>query len=282
MISAMLWSMSSTPAPCSSRTERTAAAKSGTSASGEPGGRLVEQHEARLGRERAGDAEPALVAVCERAGRRVGVAVRPSRSSSSRPARAPRAARRRRRARRPRRSRAPRARGTRGVLERPREPARPRRCAGQRVTFLPSSSTAPCVGRSKPLRTFTSVDLPAPFGPIRPTISRATQLERDLAERLHALEGARHRGGPERCSGPPIGLGLCRGQAVLDMRDDLGDDRADDPRDVVLDLDHAVLPPVHRVQLRARSSRGPDNVGTFLNFSISSASAAPFVEPPPA
>ena len=34
------------------------------------------------------------------------------------------------------------------------------------------------------------------------------------------------------------------------MRDDLGDDRADDPRDVVLDLDHAVLPPEHRVQLR--------------------------------
>ena len=36
MISAMLWSISSTPAPCSSRTDRTTAAKSGTSASGSP------------------------------------------------------------------------------------------------------------------------------------------------------------------------------------------------------------------------------------------------------
>ena len=36
MISAMLWSISSTPAPCSSRTERTTAANSGTSASGGP------------------------------------------------------------------------------------------------------------------------------------------------------------------------------------------------------------------------------------------------------
>ena len=33
---------------------------------GQPGGRLVEQHEARLGRERARDAEPPLVAVRER------------------------------------------------------------------------------------------------------------------------------------------------------------------------------------------------------------------------
>jgi hypothetical protein len=30
----------------------------------------------------------------------------------------------------------------------------------------------PFVGRSNPLSTFTSVDLPAPFGPIRPTTSR--------------------------------------------------------------------------------------------------------------
>ena len=36
MISAMLWSISSTPAPCSSRTERTTAANAGTSASGRP------------------------------------------------------------------------------------------------------------------------------------------------------------------------------------------------------------------------------------------------------
>ena len=35
----------------------------------------------------------------------------------------------------------------------------------------PSNSTVPPLGRSKPLSTFTSVDLPAPFGPISPTTS---------------------------------------------------------------------------------------------------------------
>ena len=50
-------------------------------------------------------------------------------------------------------------------------PARPRRCGRQRVTSRPSSSTAPSSGKSNPVRTFTSVDFPAPFGPMSPTTS---------------------------------------------------------------------------------------------------------------
>ena len=50
-------------------------------------------------------------------------------------------------------------------------PARARRGALQPVISRPSSSTVPSSGRSNPVSTFTSVDLPAPFGPIRPTTS---------------------------------------------------------------------------------------------------------------
>src|SRR5206468_6139406 len=51
-------------------------------------------------------------------------------------------------------------------------PCLPRRLGLHRVTSRPSSSTLPELGRSKPLRRFTSVDFPAPFGPISPTTSR--------------------------------------------------------------------------------------------------------------
>ena len=50
-------------------------------------------------------------------------------------------------------------------------PARARRCGLQPVTSRSPSSTFPEVGVSNPVRTLTSVDLPAPFGPIRPTTS---------------------------------------------------------------------------------------------------------------
>jgi hypothetical protein len=52
------------------------------------------------------------------------------------------------------------------VLERPCETG-----ALQRVIRRPASSTEPEVGRSNPVSTFTSVDFPAPFGPIKPTTS---------------------------------------------------------------------------------------------------------------
>ena len=82
-------------------------------------------------------------------------------------------------------------------------PARPRLCGLQPVTSRSSRSTLPEVGTSKPVSTLTSVDLPAPFGPIRPDDLVPVQLERDLVQRPHAREGARHGGGPERSPGPP-------------------------------------------------------------------------------
>ena len=63
MISATLWSISSTPAPKSSRTERTTAAKAGISASWSPAAGSSISTKRGPQRQRAGDAEPALVAV---------------------------------------------------------------------------------------------------------------------------------------------------------------------------------------------------------------------------
>ena len=82
MISAMLWSIRSTPASCSSRTDADDRRELGHLRLGQAGGRLVHQHEERLGRERARHAEPALVAVRERAGRHVRAARSPSRRAA--------------------------------------------------------------------------------------------------------------------------------------------------------------------------------------------------------
>ena len=206
MISAMLWSISSTPAPCSSRTERTTAANAGTSASGKPGGRLVHQHEPRLGRERAGDAEPPLVAVRERRRGRVGVGGEPehveqlvrARCAARRgPAPTPSAATSTfsRTDERPERV---------AVLERAREPvpAAAVRRPPRHVAALERDRAG--VGRSKPLSTFTSVDLPAPFGPIRPTTSPRRSSSVTPRSACDALERPRDGGGPERPSGPPL------------------------------------------------------------------------------
>ena len=74
---------------------------------------------------------------------------------------------------------------------------------GQRVTSRLAELDRAVVGRSKPLSTLTSVDLPAPFGPIRPTTSPRCSSSVTSAERLHALERPGDGGGPERSSGPP-------------------------------------------------------------------------------
>ena len=60
---------------------------------------------------------------------------------------------------------------------------------------------------------------------------------------------------------------LGSGKIGLDLRDDLGHDRADDLRHVVLDPDHAVPATEHRVELREKLTL-PEIVGTFLNFSM--------------
>src|SRR3954463_13340602 len=50
-------------------------------------------------------------------------------------------------------------------------PARACASADARVTSIPSNSTLPVVGSASPARQLKKVDLPAPFGPIRPMIS---------------------------------------------------------------------------------------------------------------
>ncbi|MGY4497087.1 hypothetical protein ACVWYH_001014 [Bradyrhizobium sp. GM24.11] len=51
------------------------------------------------------------------------------------------------------------------------KPLRAILCAGRPATFSPSNTTSPAVGRSMPITLFIAVDLPEPFGPIRPKIS---------------------------------------------------------------------------------------------------------------
>ena len=219
---------------------------------------LVHEHEPRLGRERPRDAEPPLVAVRERARRtRPRTPSSPSRLEQLvRPRRAPRAAARRRRAPRPRRSRARTARGRSGCAGTSgRARPGPAGAALQPVIVALAELDAPALGASKPVRTLTSVDLPAPFGPIRPTTSWRCSSSVTPSSARTPCERARDGGGPEGLSGPPLRL-RCERRAprdVLDLRDDLGPDGADVARLVVLDPDHAVLPSEDGVELAARS-----------------------------
>ena len=75
------------------------------------------------------------------------------------------------------------------VLERARETCAPPavRPPARDVSGT-SSSTEPELGRSKPVMTFTSVVLPAPFGPMSPTTSPGGEVERDALERMNAHE----------------------------------------------------------------------------------------------
>src|SRR5581483_3004693 len=114
----------------------------------------------------------------------------------------------------------------------------------------PASSTRPSSGRSKPLRTLTSVDLPAPFGPISPTTSpressRSTPRSACTPSKARETEEAR-RVSPGLLS-DSVGTAAVKS---LDLDDDLGGDLADESRLVVLDADHAVLPPEDAVQRR--------------------------------
>ena len=56
-----------------------------------------------------------------------------------------------------------------------------RAAAGIWVTSSPLNQIDPCVGGSTPAIRLNKVDLPAPFGPIRPTISpRPTEIDTSL------------------------------------------------------------------------------------------------------
>src|SRR6185436_7083557 len=112
-----------------------------------------------------------------------------------------------------------------------------------------SSSTVPAVGRSNPLRTFTSVDLPAPFGPISPAIS-ARPSSRVTSRR--ACTPSNDRDTEEARSVSPgllvVSAGFARPKRALDLGNLLGDDRSDDLRNVVLDPDDSVAAAEHRMQ----------------------------------
>ena len=206
MISAMLWSISSTPAPCSSLTERTTAANVGHLRLGQPRRRLVEQDEARLRRERAGDAEPPLVAVCERRCRRVGVAGEPEpleqirRRAALRPVGRPR-----RRAPPPRRSRARTAPRNAWLCWNVRaSPCWPRRCGDQLRDVAALEQRPSLVGPVEAAEHVHERRLARTVRADQPDDLAARELERHAAQRLHALEGPRDRGGPEGFSGPPL------------------------------------------------------------------------------
>ena len=148
MISAMLWSIRSTPASWSSRTDRTTAANSGTSASGSPAaGSSISTKAGSVARARATPRRRSSPCARAPAGP-VGIGGRGrARRAARPPAAGPRAAPLRRPERRSRRSRG------RGSERKERlcwnvraSPARPRRWALQRVTSRPSSSTVPGCG----------------------------------------------------------------------------------------------------------------------------------------
>ena len=173
MISAMLWSIRSTPAPWSSRTARTTAANSGTSASGRPAAgssmstKLGSMASARATPRRRSSpcaSAPARRCPCaaeaEQRQQLAGPPARLARRRRPTPSAATSTF-----------SRTVRSRNDLECWNVRASPARPRRCGLQLVISRPSSSIAPEVGKSNPVIRFTSVDLPAPFGPIRPTTS---------------------------------------------------------------------------------------------------------------
>ena len=69
-------------------------------------------------------------------------------------------------------------------------PAKPReRVFVQRAELTPSISTSPLSGRSSPAIVISSVDLPEPDGPTRPTASPA-DCQADVAQDMHARRAA--------------------------------------------------------------------------------------------
>src|SRR5579859_2671953 len=78
---------------------------------------------------------------------------------------------------------------------------------GAAVTSTPSNRTRPAVGTASPARQLNSVDLPAPFGPMIPTISPAATsmfTPRTARKPSNALETARASSSmPHRRGRPP-------------------------------------------------------------------------------
>ena len=174
---------------------------------GKPRRRLVHQHEARLGRERARHAEPPLVALRERRRRRVGVGgeaeqVQQLAGALRRTARRDADAERRHLHVLADGQRAERA----AVLERAREPV-PAAAVRRPARDVASLQLDRAGGR--PVEAAEQIDERRLARSVRPDQTddlTPPELERDVAERLHALEQTGDRGGPECSSGPPLQL----------------------------------------------------------------------------
>ena len=211
MISATLWSISRTPAPKSVWTERIDRGEGRDLGLVQPGGRLVQQHEAGPQRERARDAELALVAVREQAGARSSRAVGEAEQLeqlAGAPARLARRAADAERGDLDVLAHAQRAEQA-AVLEGPREPGaaaavrRPARDVGVAERDLARAS-----GRSKPVSRLTSVVLPAPLGPIRPSTSPGASSRSTSESASTPSNGARDAEGPKRVG--PSGVSRVR------------------------------------------------------------------------
>ena len=72
-----------------------------------------------------------------------------------------------------------------------------------RVTSTPSKTMRPVVGTVSPARQLKKVDLPAPFGPIRPMISPSSTARSAPAHREEAAERFRHVLGVKQHGAPP-------------------------------------------------------------------------------
>ena len=190
MTTSMWCSMSRTARPSSARSRPISSVSASVSRGFMPGGRLVEEQEPRLGGERPRDLEPPLIAVGEvlgelvvlvrRAPRRRGdPGARPrARASSATTAGGPEDGAGDRglaggSARPPGRCRARSCSGRAGWTGRCARCRAPTMAWGRRPTRLaPSSRISPWSGRSSPVTRLKKVVLPAPFGPMSPTMPR--------------------------------------------------------------------------------------------------------------
>src|SRR5262249_50369869 len=142
----------------------------------------------------------------------------------------------------------------------------------------PSSSTVPPVGRSNPVTTFTSVDLPAPFGPISPTTSRRRTSSETLSS---AWTPANARETAEARSVPP-GLGDASLTAAAALNQILTTTFALIRPTYFATLFWILITRYFRPNTECRFLEKltlPEIVGTLRKFSITFASTRPFVDP---
>ena len=89
------------------------------------------------------------------------------------------------------------------MLERPRQPSPPALVRTPARDVTPFELDGALVREVEPRQDVHERRLPGAVRADETYDLVPVQLERDVAERLHAVEGTRDAGGPERGSGPP-------------------------------------------------------------------------------